>query len=387
MSLWWTKKRELDDSQLHVIETLPLRQNSLILGPPGSGKTNVLVRRAQFVRSQGMPNVLVLSFTRALTEFIKTGCYNTRRQEIFPVSRVTTIESWIRYLYSQHNIPLPDRMDNLTKWKRHLASTALGMQTQGNLPKYDALFVDESQDLLAEEVSLIQEWSDVLFFVGDDRQRMYKEAEGLDAVLTVPGITTMNLPFHYRLAPEICRMADRILSAQGRGTLGERAQYTGPSPATVETHGPLAKDDQLEQAADTLKQQIRIYDGFIQNGDKLAVVTARKDDREQVFNYFERDPVLQGKTQIIRAPDASDDYHDPSLDPNVPICIMTVQACKGLEFRAVHWLFCEVLRWHHDNEIYYTIVTRAKTSLELYYASNLPSTLAGAYEPTVEDLW
>ena len=387
MSLWWTRKKQLDKRQLHIIEDLPLRQNSLILGPPGSGKTNVLVRRAQFVRSQGMPNVLVLSFTRPLTEFIKTGCYNARGQEIFPVSRVTTIESWIRYLYSQHKISLPDRTDNLTTWKRHLADTALGIQTQGNLPKYDAVFVDEAQDLLAEEVSLMQEWTDVLFFVGDNRQRMYKEAEGLDAVLTVPGITTMDLPFQYRLAPEICRMADRILSAQGDGTLGERAQYTGPSPATVDTHGPLSKNDQLEQAADTLKQQIRIYDGFIQNGDKLAVVTARRDGRKQVFNFFEQDPDLQGKTQILRSPDANDDDFDPSLDPNIPICIMTVQACKGLEFRAVHWLFCEDLRWYHDNEIYYTIVTRAKTSLELYFSSHLPSTLAGAYEPRIKDLW
>ncbi len=71
--LWWTKKEQLDKDQIALIEKLPLRECFLILGPPGSGKTNVLLRRAQFVRGQNMPNVLVLTFTRPLAEFVKTG--------------------------------------------------------------------------------------------------------------------------------------------------------------------------------------------------------------------------------------------------------------------------------------------------------------------------
>jgi hypothetical protein len=66
---------------------------------------------------------------------------------------------------------------------------------------------------------------------------------------------------------------------------------------------------------------------------------------------------------------------------------MTVQGCKGLEFRAVHWLFCEELRYHHNSEHYYTVVTRAKTSLDLYYTSNLPDILARAHAPPTQDLW
>ena len=107
MSLWWVKREQLDQHQVALIEGLPLRERCLILGPPGCGKTNVLLRRAQFVRTQGMPNVLVLTFTRPLTEFIKTGCFDGHRQ-IFPVKCVTTVESWIRGLYRKHKKPLPD---------------------------------------------------------------------------------------------------------------------------------------------------------------------------------------------------------------------------------------------------------------------------------------
>ena len=54
MSLWWAKKNQLDAQQITLIEQLPLRENFLVLGPPGCGKTNVLLRRAQFVRGQKM---------------------------------------------------------------------------------------------------------------------------------------------------------------------------------------------------------------------------------------------------------------------------------------------------------------------------------------------
>ena len=102
MSLWWVRKNELDSEQIALIEQLPFRQSFLILGPPGSGKTNVLLRRAQFVRGQDMPSVLVLTFTRPLTEFVRTGCEDAQGREIFPRNSINTLESWLRSLYKKH---------------------------------------------------------------------------------------------------------------------------------------------------------------------------------------------------------------------------------------------------------------------------------------------
>src|ERR1700732_1554811 len=144
MSLWWVKKEQLDRDQIKLIENLPLRQNHLILGPPGSGKTNVLLRRAQFVRGQEMPNVLVLTFTRPLTEFVKTGCFDDQGREIFPQSCVTTLESWLGRLYRQHGEALPEETADLQEWKKLLAAGAVMFRNQDLLPPYDALFVDEA---------------------------------------------------------------------------------------------------------------------------------------------------------------------------------------------------------------------------------------------------
>ena len=388
-TLWWTKKEQLDRHQIALIEKLPLRETFLILGPPGSGKTNVLLRRAQFVRGQDLPNVLVLTFTRPLTEFVKTGCFDAQRREIFPPSCVTTLEAWQRALYREHGVDRPGAASTLTEWKRQLALGAMGFRDQRRKPPYDALFVDESQDLLVEEVKLITQWSPVIFFVGDDRQKIFENTEGLDAVReVVPPENERVLEFHYRVAPEICQVADRILLPYNDATLTSTAHYDGPRPATVTIQPQaLTKERQLEITVLRLQEQIRVYGDLIRQGDRLGVIVARKDDRDLVFNYFEGSQALVGKSKIIRSREDSDDDYDPSFDSEAPICILTVKGCKGLEFRAVHWLFADELSHRHTPEHYYTVVTRAKTSLSVSYTSALPQTLARAHSETGVTEW
>ena len=388
MSLWWTQREQLDDIQLEIIEDLPLRGNFLVLGPPGSGKTNILVRRAQFVKSQSMPKVLILTFTRSLVEFMKTGCKDTQGKTIFPESCITTIESWIRELYRQHNKQFPDlNSEEFNVRKQTLALEAVEFKENTHLPDYDALFIDEAQDLLSEEVELIKRWSPVLFFVGDSRQKIFEQVEGLDAVRQIDSLKEHILSFHYRLAPEICQVADRILISQGKNSLQQTAHYNGPKPGEVNIYGPLTEETQINQAIQKLKDQVRVYADFIKAGDRLAIIVAKTENREKVFTYLEQDPILKGQSKIIRAKEGADDDYDPSFSDNRPICILTVQGCKGLEFRSVHWLFCEDLKHHHTNEVYYTVVTRAKTSLDIYYTNSLPQILAQAHTQTDGDLW
>ena len=381
MSLWWVRKNELDTEQMALIEQLPLRQSFLILGPPGCGKTNVLLRRAQFVRGQNMPNVLVLTFTRSLTEFVKTGCVDDRGREIFPRNCISTIESWLRSLYKRHQTELPQSTDDLIEWKRRLARGAMAFANANRMPQYDTLFVDEAQDLLQEEVDVVAAWSPIRFFVGDDRQKIYPEAEGLDPVRQIlPSGHQQTLSFHYRLAPEICHAADRVLVPDGGATLASTCHYSGPRPATVTIQPtPQTRIEQLNAAAERLKQQVRVYADLLEEGDRIGVVVARTADREVVLDHLSGDPILKDMVQIVRAREAEETDYDPAFDPERPICILTVKGCKGLEFRTVHWLFADELNHYHGAEEYYTVITRAKTSLDVYYTESLPDVLARAH--------
>ena len=388
MSLWWAQRDNLDKNQVALIEDLPLREctcsrtawlwENECAAPPAHN----------LFGGQNLPNVLVLSFTRPLTEFIKTGCFDPQGREIFPPSCVSTLESWIRGLYAQHGATLPGDQGSLVGWKKALANGALGFAAEMKMPKYDTLFVDEAQDLISEEVELISQWTNTLFFVGDARQRIYGYSNGLVAIrsLNHPPKES-SLSFHYRLAPEICRVADRILVAQGGQSLEATCQYNGPRPGRIAIHGPLSKEATITAIVKSLKDQVRAYADLVSQGDLLGIIVARRDDRDFVLAHLEADPELSGKSQVVRAREGNNDDHTPEFSRDRPICILTVQGCKGLEFRAVHWPFSEELQHYHDAEHYYTVVTRAKTSLDIYYVNQLPQKLAGAYAPPVEKLW
>ena len=229
-----------------------------------------------------------------------------------------------------------------------------------------------------------------LFLVGDDCQRIYDNTEGLPAVRgVIPKGNERTLRHHYRVAPEICQVADRILIPPSGVSLTSTALYDGTKPARVSVHaGALTKERQLDIAVSSLKEQIRVYGDFIKQGDRIGVVVAPKKDRDLVLEALDGDAALRGKAKIIKSmSDEDDDDYNPSFDSSIPICILTVKGCKGLEFRAVHWLFADALSQYHNEEHYYTVVTRAKTSLDISYTNALPQILARAHSETGVTPW
>jgi superfamily I DNA/RNA helicase len=258
------------------------------------------------------------------------------------------------------------------------------------VPKFDALFVDEAQDLMPEEVALLRTFSGALFFVGDDRQKIYTHTVGIEAVRGLtPSPSEERLPFHYRLAPQICDMADRIKPTESGTSLSSTSHYTGPKPGKVDQHGPMSRRQQVNECIELLKEQLRAYGDFIQQGDRLGIVVPKKIDRDFVLKHINSDKDLVGKAQIIRAKsgDSEDRDFDPSFDPDCPISILTEKGSKGLEFRTVHWLFCDEVQIYKSSELYYTVVTRAKTRLDMYFSKDLPDTLARAYAPAAPAEW
>src|SRR6478752_3109421 len=101
---WWVDEEDLDDDQNDVV-ALPPSGSYLVVGPPGSGKTNLLLLRASYLVDSGKPNVAVLMFTRTLREFVVEGTSNYSVAE----EKIRTITSWEQTLLREHGIVVSER--------------------------------------------------------------------------------------------------------------------------------------------------------------------------------------------------------------------------------------------------------------------------------------
>src|SRR4051812_22516021 len=96
---WRRTRNELDESQQKIM-LLPLDGRYLIVGPPGSGKTNLLLLRANYLYGSRLTNVLFLTLARSLVEFIQTGV--GRSPNHIPPEQIMTMRKWATKMGYEH---------------------------------------------------------------------------------------------------------------------------------------------------------------------------------------------------------------------------------------------------------------------------------------------
>src|SRR5262245_58843596 len=146
---WWIDATHLDEDQVAIMK-LPLDGDFLLLGPPGSGKTNLLLLRANYVAQAGFPNILVVVFGRTLREFIVRGSGQYR----FNPERVKTSTGCFFDILKHygHNRPADDLP--FERVRLELVERVRALRASLANPPYDAVFLDEAQDFLPEEIEV-----------------------------------------------------------------------------------------------------------------------------------------------------------------------------------------------------------------------------------------
>jgi superfamily I DNA/RNA helicase len=127
-------------------------------------------------------------------------------------------------------------------------------------------------------------------------------------------------------------------------------------------------DDAADQIAERLQIQLQAYPDEL-----LGVIAPRREDAEYVGQRLLSSAV--GANCVVQT---DTDYI--SFGPNTSVCVCSLHAAKGLEFRAVHIVGGHCLPSFRDKQkrMAYTAITRAKTSLAIYCTEPIPGYLEQA---------
>ena len=326
---WWVNADELDPDQKGLIQ-IPRDGRYLVLGPPGSGKTNVLILRAAYLYRSGLRNILVVTFTRALKEFIEAGVHDRYH---LPRTLFTTFASWSQAFVHHAGASLSlseDEGDSFDHARMHRIRELQGAISRGQYTDehYDAILIDEAQDFWRDEIEVLGRLTKRIFAVGDNRQRIYSRNEGIEA-LRAAGCIESRLDFHYRVGRNICRVADKVLRSARDPLLIESSAYPETTTrSVVEVLQCASLAEQTEEVIRRLAVQLRAYPN-----EGIGVLCPKRVLRDSMWHAIECSALAPAS--LLQSADAG--YQE--FDAVHPICVLDITRQKGWSSeRCIFWL-------------------------------------------------
>lgn len=370
---WWVDPSQLDADQKAIL-TATADMSLLIIGPPGSGKTNILMLRANYVRPIG-PRQVLLTFTRSLAEHLRSGP-NVGRADQIQKEDISTFISWARALIKNLGGVIPKETDRFEEDRRAIIEALTNLIDEQRVSElYDVIFVDEVQDFWESELRIVRRLAKRVNFAGDARQRIWDCREGLKTAAAMAE-ETMELKLHYRIGEKICEYADQILPPRiDQVPLLEGCNYPERlRPSSVEAVRCADEADMIEQCIEKVKEQLRYI-----TEEPIGVIASFNNVLDKYMEATDDDRILSDIT-VRQKPGEYNAYNDRSR-----VRVMTVHSAKGSEFRAVHVLAGEAFK-ETNRELAFTAVTRAKTEIFVYHITALRGHMVPAIGHLTTDL-
>ncbi len=224
MRTWLVARGELLPDQLRAIELSPT-EHRLIAGPPGSGKTQVLLHRAAYLRDRlkSEPNRFrIFVFTNSLKRYIRSALHLLD----LPESCVWGFDAWCVGFYRRRIspvLPTQDDEDDTPDFAGIRAAVAERLRAQPPSPKfYDFVMVDEGQDLDSAAFEILTAVAGHVTVGMDVKQQIYDGGSDEGEILRRLGIRRKNIALleAFRCCPYIADLAAQFVPDEE-----ERAAY------------------------------------------------------------------------------------------------------------------------------------------------------------------
>jgi superfamily I DNA/RNA helicase len=210
MSTWLVPRTDLTTEQLRMVE-LPVTAHRVIFGLPGSGKTQVLVHRAAYLRDRyGVANgkYRVFILTNVLRDYIRSGVSFLE----LPDDSVCTFDSWCVEFYRDHifqNLPRisagyrPDFLKIKRSVLQHLGRGQNGDRL------FDFILVDEGQDMIPESFEILRHIARHVTVFADYQQQIYEGGANDTKIFEALNLSAQSVSLlgTYRNSPDVALLA------------------------------------------------------------------------------------------------------------------------------------------------------------------------------------
>ena len=363
----------MDLQQEQIARTLG-EGHRVIHGAAGSGKTMILIFRAQYLAAAARPDqpVLVLCFNRTLADRIAA---QLRQRGVDERVQVRTFHAWCKDVVDSYQLRVPAAADRDAHYRVLVETVERSLQT-GFVPggQYTALLVDEAHDFedawLRMAVRLVRPDTNSLLVLYDDAQSIYQKKRrkfnfagvGIEA----RGRTNI-LKMNYRNTAEVLSLAVHCAQSllQGAGESRDEDEIPLVQPASAGRRGTLpvllqARDEREE--AELIAERIEAARASgVPLGDVAVLCRAKYLMRpiEQALAR-RRLPVQSMNSQAFRR----FDWRQPCVR------LLTMHSAKGLEFPLVFVAGLQALPMRDESQedaarLLYVAMTRATHDLVL----------------------
>lgn len=363
----------MDVQQEQIARTLG-EGHRVIHGAAGSGKTMILIFRAQYLAALARPDqpVLVLCFNRALADRIDA---QLRQRGIDERVQVRTFHAWCWDVMNSYQLRIPQVDDINTKYRMTVEAVERALQT-GMVPggQYFALLVDEAHDFedawLKMAVRLVSPVTNSLLVLYDDAQSIYQKQRRkfnfANVGIEARGRTSI-LKMNYRNTAEVLALAVHCAQSLLQGADESRGDDEIPlvQPASAGRRGTLPV---LIQARDEREEAELIVDRVCSRHaagsalNEIAVLCRTK----YIMRPIEQALVRRGLHVQSMGAQAFRrfDWRQQSVK------LLTMHSAKGLEFPLVFVAGLQALPMKDESmedaaRLLYVAMTRATHELVL----------------------